>query len=209
MRILVAVEPGEVQQSILNVLKEVPVFRPVVYGQPAIPVNEITDSFSFMIMDTGWKGWKKEHLLEVLKTGCPALQVLVLGPVQHDDQLFNWLRAGAVAAMLESEIKMSLGPILMLVQKGAPIFSAIISRQLLMTLIGRNADLLPAVGYDLTTREKDVLTCLVKGQTYKMAGLELSISPETVRGHVKNIYKKLGVGSQSQAVAVAIYNYLV
>lgn len=61
----------------------------------------------------------------------------------------------------------------------------------------------------LTAREHDVLSCLVRGYSYKMAATELDISIETLRFHVKNIYTKLHVNSKSEAVAKAIHNKIV
>lgn len=61
----------------------------------------------------------------------------------------------------------------------------------------------------LTAREHDVLSCLVRGYSYKMAATELDISIETLRFHVKNIYIKLHVNSKSEAVAKAIQNKIV
>lgn len=58
----------------------------------------------------------------------------------------------------------------------------------------------------LTSREHDVLSCLVRGFSYKMAAAELEISIETLRFHIKNIYAKLHVNSKSEAVAKAIQN---
>ncbi|HRU60229.1 MAG TPA: response regulator transcription factor [Bacteroidia bacterium] len=60
----------------------------------------------------------------------------------------------------------------------------------------------------LTPREHDVLSCLVRGYSYKMAAAELDVSIETLRFHIKNIYVKLHVNSKSEAVAKAIQNKL-
>ena len=61
----------------------------------------------------------------------------------------------------------------------------------------------------LTAREHDVLSCLVRGYSYKMAAGEMDISIETLRFHIKNIYSKLHVNSKSEAVVKAIQNKLV
>lgn len=61
----------------------------------------------------------------------------------------------------------------------------------------------------LTAREHDVLSCLVRGYSYKMAAAELEISLETLRFHIKNIYTKLHVNSKSEAVAKALQNKIV
>lgn len=61
----------------------------------------------------------------------------------------------------------------------------------------------------LTARETDVLNQLCKGKSYKMIGESLFISEETVRRHLKSIYKKLEVHSKSEAVAKALKEKLV
>ena len=61
----------------------------------------------------------------------------------------------------------------------------------------------------ITSREQDVLSLLVRGFSYKMAAAELKIGIETLRSHIKNIYTKLHVNSNVEAVAKAIQNKLV
>ena len=63
--------------------------------------------------------------------------------------------------------------------------------------------------YDLTPREKEILTGLVEGHNFKAIADSLFISIETVRFHFRNIYKKLHVHSQSEAVAKAIKEGLI
>jgi DNA-binding NarL/FixJ family response regulator len=76
-------------------------------------------------------------------------------------------------------------------------------------------DFVAAVGpvsheqFDLTTREKEILGLLVKGHSYKMISTALGISFETVKTHIKNIYEKLHVHNQSEAVAKALKNRLL
>jgi DNA-binding NarL/FixJ family response regulator len=61
----------------------------------------------------------------------------------------------------------------------------------------------------LTEREKDVLTDLAKGYTYKEVAKKLGISHHTVADHVKAIYRKLSVRSRSQAVFEAMQTGLI
>lgn len=61
----------------------------------------------------------------------------------------------------------------------------------------------------LSPREKEVLSALVDGLSYKMIAHRLSISFETVRTHVKRIYEKLAVHNNTEAVAKALRNGLV
>jgi DNA-binding NarL/FixJ family response regulator len=63
--------------------------------------------------------------------------------------------------------------------------------------------------YKLSDREKEVLTLLVNGYSYKMISSEMFISIDTVRSHIKKIYEKLHVNSKSEAVAKAFKDRLV
>jgi DNA-binding NarL/FixJ family response regulator len=55
----------------------------------------------------------------------------------------------------------------------------------------------------LTRREKQILDCLARGQGNKEISNSLFISPETVKTHIKNIFKKLDVKSRLEAVIAA------
>lgn len=63
--------------------------------------------------------------------------------------------------------------------------------------------------YNLTPREVEVLVSLAKGNSYKMVAEELFISIETVRSHIKNVYSKLHVQSQSEAISKALREGLI
>ena len=63
--------------------------------------------------------------------------------------------------------------------------------------------------FNLSDREKEILSCLVKGMSYKLIADACFISIDTVRGHIRNIYEKLHVHSKSEAVAKAIKSNIV
>jgi DNA-binding CsgD family transcriptional regulator len=56
----------------------------------------------------------------------------------------------------------------------------------------------------LTARERDILNGLAEGNSYQALAKGLNISADTVRFHIRNIYRKLHVHSQSEAVAKAL-----
>jgi DNA-binding NarL/FixJ family response regulator len=91
--------------------------------------------------------------------------------------------------------------------KGGAPMSANIAKMVLDFVKG---SALPAVhDFNLSKREKDILSSLVKGNSFKMIASILNISLETVKTHIKNIYEKLQVHSQTEAVAKAIRNRIV
>ena len=57
----------------------------------------------------------------------------------------------------------------------------------------------------LTTRERHILDHWARGLQQKQIAAELSLSPETVKKHLKNVYKKLDAHNKLQALAKAGY----
>ena len=55
----------------------------------------------------------------------------------------------------------------------------------------------------LTPRQVEVLRCLEQGRSTKQIAAELHLSPETVRNHVRRLFRALGVNSRLEAVAAA------
>ena len=67
----------------------------------------------------------------------------------------------------------------------------------------------PAEDLELSKRERELLVLLADGHSYKTAAKSLSISLDTVRFHIRNVYEKLHVHSKSEAVLYALRRGLV
>ncbi len=78
-----------------------------------------------------------------------------------------------------------------------------------LQLFKGNVQLPSNEAYNLTEKEKIVLQLLTAGKSYKMIADELTISVETIKTHIKNIYAKLHVHSSTEAVAKAIQERIV
>jgi PAS domain S-box-containing protein len=60
----------------------------------------------------------------------------------------------------------------------------------------------------LTPRQTEVLRLLERGHSTAQISRELHLSPETVRNHIRHLFRALGVHSRIEAVAVARHGYL-
>ena len=63
--------------------------------------------------------------------------------------------------------------------------------------------------YNITAKEKEILQHMIDGKSYKMISDAMGLSMETVKTHIKSIYKKLHVNSSSEAVVKAIRQNIV
>src|ERR1700750_1826160 len=135
----------------------------------------------------------------------PSIRVVMLTGAGDDELGMRGLRAAA-AGYLSKEVELDSLPRAL---RGALEGEAAISRRLAMQLIERyrsaptgGAGLRP-VRSRLTDREWEVLDLLATGGTTDEIARSLVLSPETVRSHLKNLYRKLEVNSREDAVQAA------
>ena len=162
--------------------------------------NEIPD---IVLMDIGLPGISGIEAIKIIKQKYVDLDVLVLSIHENDEYVFDALCAGATGYLTkDTSPSKILDGIKEAYTGGAPM-----STQIARMVVG-SFKIQPAQE-ELTKRESEVLTELCNGSSYKMIADKLFISEETVRKHLKNIYKKLEVHSKSEAVAKAIRERLV
>lgn len=136
------------------------------------------------------------------KAGILSLVITTFG---DRETIVSALAAGANGYLLkDSSAEIILDGIRATLNGGAPI-SANAAKFLLERLqLAEAADACARQGEQLTPRETELLTLFVRGFSYKAAARELGISPLTVGGHVKAIYRKLEVNSRGEAVYAAV-----
>lgn len=127
----------------------------------------------------------------------PDLHVVILTLFHEDDEIFAALRAGAIGYLLKRDPPEMLLQSLRDASSGGSPMSPAIARRVIQSFRSQ-----PAAREDseLTRQELRILELLRSGRTYKQAAAELDISLDTVRTHVKRIYRKLQVNSLVQAL---------
>lgn len=143
----------------------------------------------------------------LVKDKYPDINVMMLTVVEDREKIFDALRAGATGYLLKkaSAIKI-IESVTELANGGSPMSSEI-ARKVLEFFTSPDNKI--ENNYTLSSRELDVLKCLVDGDSYKMIADHCCISIGTVCGHINNIYRKLAVNSKSEAVIKAIKERLV
>jgi DNA-binding NarL/FixJ family response regulator len=139
----------------------------------------------------------------------PDLRILVLTIYDEKDTVFKALCAGACGYMVKKTPPAQLLEAIYDAYKGGAPMSSHIARKVVEFFQDINKTDDDDELVNLTPREKEVLSGLVEGNNYKAIADSLFISVETVRFHFRNIYKKLHVHSQAEAVVKAIKKGLV
>ena len=161
-----------------------------------------------VLMDIEMPGMNGIEAVKIIKQQFPKVQVLMQTIFHDDDNIFNAICAGASGYILKKATPTKIiEAIRETYNGGAPMTPSIAEKVLNMFRI--QTEQTQAEKIDLSDREKEILTLLVKGKSYKMIAADCFISFDTVNSHIKNIYEKLHVHSKSEAVVKAINQKLI
>jgi DNA-binding NarL/FixJ family response regulator len=166
-------------------------------------IKEHHPDIVFMDIDMpGMTGIEAVKKIRVFNNDLPILMLTVFDDNSH---VFEAICAGASGYLLKKHISNRLFDAVDEVMAGGAPMSPSIARMVIASMQQK-----PTLNvYQLTAREKEILTSLSKGNSYKLIASEFQISMDTVRTHIKKIYEKLHVHSQTEAVSKAINEKLV
>lgn len=134
----------------------------------------------------------------------PSIRFLMLTVFDDDDIIFEAIKSGAVGYLLKEEKPERLVQYVREVMEfGVVPMSPRIARKTLQLLTRAQVDINKSKEEVLSERELDILRNLINGLDYKQISERLFISPNTVRTHISNIYKKLHVNNKAQAIKMA------
>ncbi len=157
-----------------------------------------------MLMDIGLPGMSGIEGIKKAKEIIPELTILVLTVYEENEKVFDALCAGACGYLVKKTPPSKLLDAIKEAHEGGSPMSANIARKVIDFFQNKKPSTPQPTSALLTPREKEILSGLVEGNSFKTIAGSLFISIETVRFHFRNIYKKLHVHSQSEAVAKAI-----
>ncbi len=161
-----------------------------------------------LLMDIGLPGMNGIEGIKKAKIILPELAILVLTVYEENDLIFDALCAGACGYLVKKTPPSRLLEAIQEAHHGGAPMSSHIARKVI-DIFQRNKMRQTPAEEILTPREKEILSSLVEGNSFKVIADTLFISIETVRFHFRNIYRKLHVHSQSEAVVKALKEKLI
>ncbi|HRJ29421.1 MAG TPA: response regulator transcription factor [Cyclobacteriaceae bacterium] len=153
-----------------------------------------------LLMDIGLPGMSGIDGMKLIKRDYPDIDIIMLTVYNDPDKIFQSLCAGATGYLLKNtpleEIKEGIE---LLTRGGSPM-----SPQIARKVIDFFNTEKKTVSSPLSEKEKEIVIGLVDGLSYKLIADRMNISLETVRFHIKNIYRKLHVHSKAEVISKSL-----
>lgn len=137
--------------------------------------------------------------IPLLKKKFPRVEIIMLTTFEDPDRIFRALCAGATAYLTKRAPFSTILEAITTVQQGGSYMSPTIARKVVEHFAPKkNAD------ETLSPRQQQIVDGIVEGLSYKMIASKLMVSTETVKDHIKNIYRKLQINSKGELIRMKL-----
>lgn len=150
-----------------------------------------------VLVDIHLPGKSGIECIAALKPVCAQTQFVIFTSFEDSESVFKSLKAGATGYLTKTTQPSKILEALIDVSKGGSPMSSHIARKIVNSFqdYEKKNEL-----EKLSVREREILSLLSEGYRYKEIAHKLSLSTETVRTHIRNIYEKLQVNSRTEAI---------
>jgi len=165
-----------------------------------------------VLLDIGLPSLSGFGLARQIAIRCPGVAVVMLTPSPNDDQLFQAIKAGAMAFVSKDISADKLIRLVRKVGQGAyPINESLLSRPTAAKKVLQLFKNLSLMGKDIETlmtplspRETEILKYIAEGTSNKRIAYALGIGEQTIKNHITSIMRKLNANDRTHAVVLAM-----
>lgn len=163
-----------------------------------------------VLLDLNMPGLSGLETLQLLIQEAPNCAILILTVSEDADELGQALRDGASGYLLKNVEADSLTDAIRRVNVGGTAISDGMMNKLVEQFRSQPPQAAPAASaVHLTMREREIMQCLARGESNKVIARNLKVAESTVKIHVQNILKKLGLSSRVQVAVYAVEHGIV
>jgi len=185
-------------KTIINMQPDMSVVAEAANGAQAVELHRKYRP-DVTLMDVRMPGMSGLEAAMAIRAECPEARIIALSTYGGDEDIRRALDSGVRAYLTKDVLHDELIRAIHAVHSGETYLPASVSAALA-------ASSLPA---DLSAREMEVLSLIVRGHGNKQIAYELGIAEHTVKNHVKNILGKLDVADRTQAATEAIQRGII
>lgn len=151
-----------------------------------------SQGLDLVFADINLPGMNGIEMVRIMKQREPDLKALVLTVLNQEETIFRAMEAGAIGYILKGEAG-ELEDVVSIISSGGAIISPTIAFRIMQKF--NKVKHLPET-MELSIRETQCIELIVSGASTQRVASQMGIGIETVRAHVKNIYKKLQINSR-------------
>lgn len=153
-----------------------------------------------LLLDIGLPGMSGLEGIRVIKKIVPDTDVIMLTTYEESETIFKALCAGACSYLSKRSSLAQILEAITVVSQGGSYMSPSIARKVVKYFSPSDHSKKEL----LTPRQQQIVSGLVEGLSYKMIADKYIISIETVRDHIKKIYKKLQINSKAELIRLSV-----
>ena len=157
-----------------------------------------------LLLDIGLPGMSGLDALPMLIDLMPTTSVIILSTYEEEDMILKALCSGACSYISKKASLSEIVEAIRIVVGGGSYMSPSIAREIINHFMGGRV----SKATILSDRQKEILEKLVDGKSYQLISEELFISVETVRTHIKKMYKLLHVNNKTEAIKKYISGHI-
>lgn len=151
-----------------------------------------------VLSDIGLPGIDGVTGIKMINSIVPEMDIIMLTVFMDGDKIFNALCAGASGYILKGTPMPDIHKAILEIKAGGSYMSPSIARKVVEHFKAPTQQ----TNHTLTDREREVISGLLDGLSYKLIAERVFVSVDTVRFHIKNIYRKLHVNSKGELVSM-------
>ncbi|QJP34695.1 response regulator transcription factor [Nonlabens sp. Ci31] len=148
-----------------------------------------------LLLDINLLGMSGIEGIPLILNELPNLDIIMLTTFEDSESIFNALCLGACSYLSKRTPLKKIQEAIEVVYEGGSYMSPSIARKIANHFLPKTAK-----KNLLTSRQKDIVSGIVDGKSYKMIAADLFVSLDTVRSHIKNIYKTLEINSKAELI---------
>ncbi|MHA6720990.1 response regulator [Sphingomonas sp. RS6] len=152
-----------------------------------------------VLMDLQMPDMSGLDAIAAIRASSPDARIIVLTTYSGDARAIKALRAGAMGYLLKASLRSQLLDAIRSVHHGGKHLDASVATSIAMHVLDD----------DLTEREVSVLSLAAHGNSNKQIAARLELSEETIKGHMKALFSKLGASDRTHAVTIAARRGLI